>query len=85
MGASSQGFGVSSKQPPIQGELSGVRLPRKFSNTQPEAPMGRNCLDLIHPEDRDHSSRAPHEVFGMLRHEYACHQSSSELGPGENE
>ena len=30
---------------------------------QPEELLGRNCLELIHPEDRDHSSRALQEVL----------------------
>ncbi len=30
---------------------------------QPEELLGRNCLDLIHPEDRDHSRRALQEVL----------------------
>jgi PAS domain S-box-containing protein len=30
---------------------------------QPEELLGRNCLELIHPEDRDHSSRALQEML----------------------
>src|SRR4029077_12997895 len=30
---------------------------------QPEELVGRNCLDLIHPEDRDHSNRALQEAL----------------------
>jgi PAS domain S-box-containing protein len=30
---------------------------------QPEELLGRNCLELIHPEDRDHSSRALQDVL----------------------
>jgi PAS domain S-box-containing protein len=30
---------------------------------QPEELVGRNCLDLIHPEDRDQASRALREVL----------------------
>ena len=30
---------------------------------QPEELLGRNCLELIHPEDRDHSRRALQDVL----------------------
>jgi len=47
-----------------QGEiLYGNPSTTKVLGYQPEELLGRNCLDLIHPEDRDHSSRALQEVL----------------------
>src|ERR1035438_5459203 len=43
----------------LYGSVSTTRL----FGYQPEELVGRNCLDLIHPEDRDHSNRALHEVL----------------------
>ena len=40
-----------------------VHLRRGFSDTSRKIAFGRNCLELIHPEDRDHSSRALREVL----------------------
>src|SRR5258708_5246898 len=46
-----------------QGEiLYGSASTAKIFGYQPEELLGRNCLELIHPEDRDHSSRALREV-----------------------
>lgn len=47
-----------------QGEiLYGSASTTKIFGYQPEELQGRNCLELIHPEDRDHSSRALQEVL----------------------
>jgi PAS domain S-box-containing protein len=46
-----------------QGEiLYGSASSTKIFGYQPDEIVGRNCLDLIHPEDRDHSHRALKEV-----------------------
>ncbi len=44
--------------------LYGSASTNRLFGYQPEELVGRNCLDLIHPEDRDHSSRALEEVTG---------------------
>jgi PAS domain S-box-containing protein len=47
-----------------QGEiLYGSSSTTKIFGYQPEELVGRNCLDLIHPEDRGHSTRALREVL----------------------
>src|SRR5579859_4328932 len=47
-----------------QGEiLYGSASTTKIFGYRPEEIQGRNCLELIHPEDRDHSSRALQEVL----------------------
>jgi PAS domain S-box-containing protein len=47
-----------------QGEiLYGSASTTRLFGYQPEELLGRNCLDLIHPDDRDHSSRALREVL----------------------
>ncbi len=38
--------------------LYGSASTAKIFGYQPEEIIGRNCLDLMHPEDREHSSRA---------------------------
>ena len=43
--------------------LYGSASTTKLFGYQPKELLGRNCLDLIHPEDRDHSSRALQEVL----------------------
>jgi PAS domain S-box-containing protein len=43
----------------LYGSASGTRI----SGYQPEELIGRNCLDLIHPDDRDHSHRALNQVL----------------------
>jgi PAS domain S-box-containing protein len=46
-----------------QGEiLYGSASATKLFGYQPEEFVGRNCLDLIHPEDRDHSTWILREV-----------------------
>ena len=35
----------------------------RLFGVQPKKLVGRNCLDLFHPEDRDHSSRAPQDAL----------------------
>jgi PAS domain S-box-containing protein len=47
-----------------QGEiLYGSASTARIFGYQPEELLGRNCLDLIHPDDRDHSSRALQDVL----------------------
>jgi PAS domain S-box-containing protein len=47
-----------------QGEiLYGSAATTKIFGYHPEELLGRNCLELIHPEDRDHSSRALQDVL----------------------
>src|ERR1700687_2315222 len=47
-----------------QGEiLYGNPSTTKVLGYHPEELLGRNCLELIHPEDRDQSSRALQEVL----------------------
>src|SRR5579859_7120930 len=47
-----------------QGEiLYGSASTTKIFGYRPEELLGRNCLELIHPEDRDHSSRALRDVL----------------------
>ena len=47
-----------------QGEiLYGSASTTRLFGYQPEEFVGRNCLDLIHPEDRDHSTRVLREVL----------------------
>jgi PAS domain S-box-containing protein len=47
-----------------QGEiLYGSASTTKLFGYQPQELVGRNCLELIHPEDRDHSSRRLREVL----------------------
>ncbi len=43
--------------------LYGSASTTKIFGYQPEELLGRNCLELIHPEDRDHSSWALQEVL----------------------
>src|SRR6185312_3879316 len=47
-----------------QGEIrySSASTARIFGY-DPEELLGRNCLELIHPEDRDHSSQALRDVL----------------------
>jgi PAS domain S-box-containing protein len=46
-----------------QGEiLYGSASTTKMFGYQPEELLGQNCLDLIHPEDRDYSTKALQEV-----------------------
>jgi PAS domain S-box-containing protein len=48
-----------------QGEiLYGSASSAKIFGYQPDEIVGRNCLDLIHPEDRDHANGALQEVLG---------------------
>jgi PAS domain S-box-containing protein len=71
MAASFQGFRSLIENSPdaislvdTQGEiLYGTGSTAKIFGYQPEELLGRNCLDLIHPEDRDHSSRALQQVL----------------------
>jgi len=71
MAASFQGFRSLIENSPdaislvdTQGEiLYGSASTAKIFGYQPEELVGRNCLDLIHPEDRDHSTRALQEVL----------------------
>jgi PAS domain S-box-containing protein len=47
-----------------QGEiLYGSTSSTRIFGYQPEEIIGRNCLDLIHPDDRDHSHRALKQVL----------------------
>jgi PAS domain S-box-containing protein len=47
-----------------QGEiLYGSSSTTRIFGYQPEELVGQNCLQLIHPEDRDHSSRTLQEVL----------------------
>jgi chemotaxis family two-component system sensor kinase Cph1 len=47
-----------------QGEiLYGSASTTKVFGYRPEELVGRNCLELVHPEDRDHSRRALKEVL----------------------
>jgi PAS domain S-box-containing protein len=47
-----------------QGEiLYGSASTTKLFGYLPQELVGRNCLELFHPEDRDHSSRALREVL----------------------
>ena len=65
MAASFQGFRSLIENSPdaislidTQGEiLYGSPSTTKLFGYLPEELVGRNCLDLIHPEDRDHSNR----------------------------
>lgn len=43
--------------------LYGSKSTTKMFGYQPEELVGRNCLELVHPEDRAHSSRALREVL----------------------
>jgi PAS domain S-box-containing protein len=43
--------------------LYGSASTTRLFGYQPQELLGRNCLELIHPEDRDHSSRALQEVI----------------------
>jgi PAS domain S-box-containing protein len=43
--------------------LYGSPSTTKLFGYLPEELVGRNCLDLIHPEDRDHSNRTIQEVL----------------------
>jgi PAS domain S-box-containing protein len=43
--------------------LYGSASTTKLFGYQPQELVGRNCLELIHPEDRDHSSKALKEVL----------------------
>jgi PAS domain S-box-containing protein len=48
----------------MQGEiLYGSPSSQKLLGYQPEELVGRNCLDLIHPEDREQSARALRDVL----------------------
>src|SRR5579863_5190970 len=48
----------------MRGEiLYGSASTAKILGYEPEELVGRNCLELIHPEDRDHSSRTLREVL----------------------
>ena len=46
-----------------QGEILYGSPSNKMFGYNPDDLVGRNCLDLIHPEDRSHSSRALEEVL----------------------
>jgi PAS domain S-box-containing protein len=71
MAASFQGFRALIENSPAaislidaQGEiLYGSASTTKIFGYQPKELLGRNCLELIHPEDRDHSSRALQDVL----------------------
>jgi len=43
--------------------LYGSASTTRIFGYQPEELVGRNCLELIHPEDRDHSRRAMKDVL----------------------
>ncbi len=45
--------------------LYGSASTTKILGYHPEELVGRNCLELIHPEDREHSSQALHDVAGQ--------------------
>ncbi|HUQ92750.1 MAG TPA: ATP-binding protein [Bryobacteraceae bacterium] len=70
MAASFQGFRSLIENSPdaislidTQGEiLYGSASTTKIFGYQPEDLVGRNCLELIHPDDRDYSSRLLREV-----------------------
>jgi PAS domain S-box-containing protein len=48
----------------LQGQiLYGSASTTRLLGYQPDELLGRNCLDLIHPEDREHSNRALQEVL----------------------
>jgi PAS domain S-box-containing protein len=71
MAASFQGFRSLIENSPdaislidMRGEiLYGSASTTKIFGYRPEELVGRNCLDLIHPEDRDYSSQALREVL----------------------
>jgi PAS domain S-box-containing protein len=71
MAASFQGFRSLIENSPdaislidMQGEiLYGSASTTKIFGYHPEELLGRNCLELIHPEDRYHSSRALRDVL----------------------
>lgn len=71
MAASFQGFQSLIENRPdaislidSQGEiLYGSSATTKLFGYLPEELVGRNCLELIHPEDRDHSRRTLQEVL----------------------
>jgi PAS domain S-box-containing protein len=71
MAASFQGFRSLVENSPdaislidSQGEiLYGSASTTKIFGYHPEELLGRNCLELIHPEDRDHSGRALQDVL----------------------
>jgi PAS domain S-box-containing protein len=71
MAASFQGFQSLIENRPdaislidTQGEiLYGSPATTKLFGYLPEELVGRNCLELIHPEDRDHSRRTLQEVL----------------------
>ena len=46
--------------------LYGSPSTTKLFGYQPEEHVGLNCFDLIHPEDRDQSSRALQDVLYRL-------------------
>ncbi len=70
MAASFQGFQSLIENSPdaislidTQGEiLYGSASNTRMFGYQPEELLGRNCLELIHPEDRAQSSRALQDV-----------------------
>jgi PAS domain S-box-containing protein len=71
MAASFQGFQSLIENSPdaislidTRGEiLYGSASTTRLFGYQPQELLGRNFLELIHPEDRDHSSRALQEVI----------------------
>jgi PAS domain S-box-containing protein len=71
MAASFQGFRSLIEHSPhavsvidAQGEiLYGSASTARIFGYEPEELVGRNCLELVHPEDRDHSSQALREVL----------------------